>query len=113
MRREQHRRLAGIHETSRTDPERGDVVIAPKLLGDSGDRLDDLERISRWGLAPQTSQDVTVLIDHAGRDFGAADINADRKFVGHQIGSARTRSAAPMIPASFPKAASRTSASGR
>ncbi len=94
-------------------PSARDVVLAAELLGDVSDRVDHGSSGSVVGVSRREArQDAAILVDDARGDLGPADVDADRELVGHQTGSVRARSAAPMMPAALPSAASRTSACG-
>ena len=94
-------------------PTRPDVVLAAELIDDVTDRVEDGRRVGARRVRAPACEHASLLVDDAGGDLGAADIDADGELVGHDRQPSapdRARSAAPMMPASLPSAASRSSA---
>ena len=83
VRREQDRGSTRIDEPGSADPQRDDVVPRAQLLDDVGDRLLDLLWRGRRCVAQDALQHLPVLVDDAGLDLGAADVDPDRQELQH------------------------------
>src|SRR5262245_17747208 len=126
MRREEYGRPVGVDEAGGADADAPDPLpMVPSQLGHHiGDGVLHRLGAGRRRLAAQPIEHLDGLVDDAGRDLGAADVDPDREPGQHarawpwRVPGTRghgvlARSAAPIIPARLPSEVTRSSGCGR
>ena len=113
VRREEHRRRVGVDEARRADAD-GDHIVAAAQVGDDSAIASSTRRGSVDGVSRVvSSRTIAVLVDNAGLDLRAADVDPDRQSLEHRLSPPPGRSSRPAVAARLPGSPDRSTASSR